>query len=314
MLFYFYLTYNDLVLLTTILEKSYTKLGVIDLLFDFALIGGDERLTYMAENLSDMKYNVTTYCLDVKEQKTNVFAAKSLKDAIESAKVLICPTPFTFDNKTIVSKALNCVLSIEEFKNNITKNNILFAGCIPKEILDICKQKNITVYDYMENNHLAIYNSIATAEGAIAEAIINQPTNLHLSNCLVLGFGRCAKTLANKLKGLLAKVSICAIDEDSRSEANAYGYNSFDFSQLKNKIKDFKYIFNTIPSIILDENILPFVDSDVFILDIARGVDMDFCKDKHINAKLSLGIPGRFSPKSSADALTNLTLKIINET
>ena len=84
---------------------------------------------------------------------------------------------------------------------------------------------------------------------------------------------------------------------------------------LQRNIKDFNYIFNTIPATILKKELIENISKDAFILDITQsGADLKECLKKSINAKNSLAIPGKFKPKSSADALTNLTLQIINET
>ncbi|MBO1684431.1 dipicolinate synthase, partial [[Clostridium] scindens] len=69
------------------------------------------------------------------------------------------------------------------------KGQCLYAGCIPQRISDEVKQKGADVYDFMKDEALTLYNTIATAEGAIAEAISNSPENLGHSSCLVLGYG-----------------------------------------------------------------------------------------------------------------------------
>lgn len=47
-----------------------------------------------------------------------------------------------------------------------------------------------------------------TAEGAVAEAISLSPVNLYRSRCLVTGYGRCAAILADRLKGMGARVTV----------------------------------------------------------------------------------------------------------
>ena len=166
----------------------------------------------------------------------------------------------------------------------------------------------------MQNDSFSIYNSIATAEAAIAEAILNNPINMHSSKCLVLGFGKCGKLIAHKLKNLCIKVSICARNENDRAFANAYGYESFNLDKLKMKIKNFQYIFNTIPKKIIDKEIINNISKDSFVLDITPvGTNINACQEKSINAKISLAIPGKFKAKSSAETLTNITLKIISK-
>lgn len=289
-------------------------LEVVSLLFDFSIIGGDDRLSYMAKNLSDMNFSVNTYKTmpiinDKKIKQTN-----SIKDAVTSSKNIICPIPLTRNGKSIINKFENCKLSIKELQDNLNPNQRFFAGCIPKEVFKFANEKNIFIYDYIKDNNFAIYNSIATAEAAIAEAILNNPINMHSSNCLVLGFGKCGKLIANKLKNLCKNVAICARNKNDRALANAYGYESFNINQLKTHIKNFQYIFNTIPIMILNEEILSNISKDSFILDITSvGTDLNACKEKSINAKISLAIPGKFKAKSSAEILTNITLNTINE-
>ena len=51
----------------------------------------------------------------------------------------------------------------------------------------------------------------------------NHPAALHGSGCLILGYGRCAKVLAEKLKGLSAEVTVCCRSEQQRAAAQASG-------------------------------------------------------------------------------------------
>lgn len=289
-------------------------LEVVNLLFDFSIIGGDNRLSYMAENLSDMNFSVTTYKTVPNINDKKIKQANSIKEAVTSSKNVICPIPLTRNDKSIISKFENCELSIKELQDNLNSNQHFFAGCIPKEFLNFANKKNIFVYDYIKDNNFSIYNSIATAEAAIAEAILSNPINMHSSNCLVLGFGKCGKLIAHKLKNLCKNVTVCARNKNDRSFANAYGYEACDIHQLNTNIKNFQYIFNTIPKIILDKEIISNVSKDSFILDITSiGTDINACREKSINAKISLAIPGKFKPKSSAEILTNITLKTIKK-
>lgn len=297
---------------------SYIKsdfLEVVSLLFDFSIIGGDDRLSYMANNLSDMNFSVVTYKTTSKINDQKIKQATSIKDAVITSKNIICPIPLTRDGISITNKLKICNLSILELQNNLNSSQNFFAGCIPKEFVKFTNEKNIFIYDYMQNNSFSIYNSIATAEAAIAEAILNNSINMHSSNCLVLGFGKCGKLIAHKLKNLCKTVTICARNENDRAFANAYGYESFNLNKLKTNINNFQYIFNTIPAMILNKEIIGNISKNSFILDITPiGTDINACKEKSINAKISLAIPGKFKAKSSAEALINITLKILKKT
>ncbi len=134
----------------------------------------------------------------------------------------------------------------------MTKEQILFGGCINEEIRHECEQKEIKAFDFMKMDDVAIYNAIATAsKGAIMEAIKMQPINLHKSRCLVLGYGRCAKVLAAKLKGMDAQVTVCARNKTAKSLAKSFGLEVMDFTELKRRICQYDHIFNTVPKQIL---------------------------------------------------------------
>ena len=62
--------------------------------------------------------------------------------------------------------------------------------------------------DYLEDERVAMKNTLAAAEGILAEAIIRSPRNLFGSTCLVLGYGRCGRTLVSYLKGISCHVLV----------------------------------------------------------------------------------------------------------
>ena len=58
-----------------------------------------------------------------------------------------------------------------------------------------------------------------------------------------------------------------------------------------------------IPAKILTRDYISLLHQDCTIIDIASapgGTDFEVCKEFHIHALLCLGLPGRYSPKSSA--------------
>lgn len=58
------------------------------------------------------------------------------------------------------------------------------------------------------------------------------------------------------------------------------------------------------------------VSQEVTIIDIASspgGVDYSVVKEVGINATLCLGLPGKYSPKTSGEILVNAIENIINE-
>ena len=283
------------------------------MIYDFAVIGGDMRQVYLANYLKNQRYQVITYA--TKKEGSECKEGKSFENVIREAKCIIGPVVFS-KNGEITGSSSNKKMSVETLFQEMTKEQILFGGCINEEIRHECEQKEIKAFDFMKMDDVAIYNAIATAEGAIMEAIKMQPINLHKSRCLVLGYGRCAKVLAAKLKGMDAQVTVCARNKTARSLAKSFGLEVMDFTELKRRICQYDHIFNTVPKQILKEDILRKISKESCIIDIASypgGTNHQMAEKLGICAKLCPSLPGIYSPKSSGIMLAKKVLEISGE-
>ena len=73
-------------------------------------------------------------------------------------------------------------------------------------------------------------------------------------------------------------------------------------------------IFNTVPALVLTEELLRNVRPETVIIDIASrpgGVDFNYCQKKGLHARLCLGLPGKYAPKSAAGILMEVIRKTI---
>ena len=278
------------------------------------IFGGDKRQVYMGLSLLNLGYSVYTFRLYDQIVHKNHIELYSLDELMKTCQVLIGPIPLTKDLVTISDDSV--CNSEKTIINYLSKNHLLIGGMIPSGIVNICKEKGAFCYDLMKSDKIAIMNAIATAEGTIMEAIKSSDRNLHHSSCLVLGYGRCGKVLTDKLKGLGAYPTVAARSEDALAYAHAAGASIVKLSDIKNVLATYQYIFNTIPSLVLDQECLKLVDRDVVIIDIASapgGVDYEYALNHGINAKLCLGIPGKVAPRASADILVTEIEALIKE-
>lgn len=285
-------------------------------LYDFGIFGGDLRQVYLAETLLQKGYKVAVYGLAKTVAHDNCSPVLTLHDLFENSTTLIGPIPMTRDQITITAKNAASDLTVAHVAYLLKNHHILIGGNLPTPLLELCNAKNIRYYDLMKDEKIAIKNAIATAEGTIMEAIASSDCNLHDSNCLVLGYGRCGKVLAQKLKGLDARVTVAARNPQALAYAEAAGHGAVLLQNIKCILPSFSYIFNTIPALILDRDSLELVDPQVTIIDIASapgGVDFDYAKNNGINAKLCLGLPGKIAAKTSAHILATEILIYLKE-
>lgn len=277
-----------------------------------AVIGGDKRLAYIVPQLARRGFEVSCYATEPIPEKSGISYcfAGSFAEAAEGAEAIVCGIPFEKNNHVYADMAMPD-LEIEAFFESLHQGKKLFGGVLPKKVKDFCKEKEIFYYDFMEDESLAIFNAVATAEGSILTALREHPTNLHGSRCLVLGYGKCGRVLADKLQGLAAKVTVCARKQGVLACVKAAGLEALDFESLARKIGDFEYIFNTIPSKVLTEEILKRTQKTGLIVDIATGggVDFEAAGKWGVRALLCPGLPGKYAPKSSAIGMAEFVMK-----
>lgn len=289
-------------------------------LYDYAIIGGDNRQLFLADLLTQTGGSVCYYGLSPCAlpckyipcfMNKTIVASQSLQDAVEHSRIIIGPVPFTKD-KTYLTSDSSLGILVEDVLNLLRPDQILYAGAISKQLMDKSKELGLKFIDIMKFEPVSLLNAIATAEGAICEAIRHSIINIQGSNILVLGFGRCGQILAKKLAALDGNVTVSIRKEESMSLALAYGYESFLLKDLKDQISNYHFIFNTIPAMVLTQDILKQVPEETAIIDIASapgGVDFNYTNDHCYNAGLYLGLPGKMSPKSSAKILLDAILQ-----
>lgn len=124
------------------------------------------------------------------------------------------------------------------------------------------------IFDYGARDDFAILNALPTAEGAIECAMREYEGTILGSKCLVTGFGRIGKILAHKLVLLGANVTVSARKPSDLAYVKALGYNALNTENLRT-VKRFDIVFNTIPRLIFDRELLMNTDTNTLIIDLA---------------------------------------------
>ncbi|WP_170311570.1 dipicolinate synthase subunit DpsA [Vallitalea okinawensis] len=274
------------------------------------VLGGDLRVVYLANHLS-LNNQVFTYGLEHDELTDAVAKVSDLSGAFD---MVIGPIPLSRDNIYLNCPTIKEKIKLEEIKKLC---DTLLIGCkIPENLRNHLVSENVSVIDILDRDDFAIANALPTAEGAIQIAMENTPFILTGTPCLVLGFGRCGKILAEKLKGLGAKVTVEARKVKDIEFILAYGYNALPLHELTENISKYAIIFNTIPHAILNEERLAYVKKDCLIIDLASkpgGTDFDAATQRGIKAILALGLPGKCAPKTASEIIYRCILNILDD-
>lgn len=191
----------------------------------------------------------------------------------------------------------------QQVLETVQRGTIVLGGNVSEEFIHQCSIQGAKVYDYLKSPSVVIHNTIATAEGAICEAIKHSPWNLHGSACLVMGYGRCGSVLADRLKGLGCRITVSARNLIKIAQAETCGYAIL---KPETELGQFRFLFNTIPAPIVDANMLSALSREITIIDIASspgGCDFKYCEEHDIPAYLCPGLPAKYAPDSSAEII-----------
>jgi len=282
--------------------------------FKYTILGGDKRSLELGNLLVKDGNGVCIYGFDKLEQYKN--ESVNLNEAIEYADVIVGPLPFSTDNINVNAPFSNEVIQIDKVFNLMSEKQMIIGGKFSKENEENLKNKNLKSADYFKREEMQVLNAIPTAEGAIQIAMEEIPITIHNSNVIVLGYGRIGKILAKMLYGIGANVYVEARNYSDLAWIKNYGYIPIHQRELKTYLPRMNVVFNTIPQMILNKELLKSINSNCIIIDLASkpgGVDLEAAKELEIKAITALGLPGKVAPVTAAMVIKNTIYNIIEE-
>lgn len=280
-----------------------------------SILGGDERSIRLAYLLEEDGHKVKAFGFKEDKIKKSILS-NTLEKALEEASIIIGPIPLTHDGIHLNTPLDSDKIPLEKIFKKMEPKQVFMAGKIPDVIYNMAKSYDMKVVDLMDREEMSVLNGIPTAEGAIQVTMEEMDIVLHGANALVLGFGRMGKILSKKLQGLDVNVYVAARKTEDLAWIESCGYIPVNIRDLKDYIRNMDVIFNTIPSLILDEEMLLMVGKNTLIIDIASapgGVDFQKAEEFNIKAIWALGLPGKVAPKTAAIVLKNTITNIIEE-
>ena len=130
----------------------------------------------------------------------------------------------------------------------------------------------------------------------------------------IIGFGRIGKLLAHRLRGLGAEVTVSARRLDDLAWIDAFGYRGLRTNRLAGRLGSFRIVFNTVPNMVLTEELLRDLPRECVLLELASqpGFDRAAAEARGLKCIAAPGLPGRAAPETAARAI-KLTLEKIWE-
>lgn len=281
----------------------------------FYIAGGDMRSVYLANALAADEYNVKVYGLS-EGLMEGVSVSEDIGEAV-ACDTVILPLPCSDNYGRIRAIKEEEKLPLLRLVERLRGGTAIIGGIVPEEVKEIAKKRNIAVFDYYEREEFTVRNASLTAEAAVALALDMLKESINDMPVLILGHGRIGRLLTAMLKALDAEVTVAARRFSDLAWIRSEGAKPLEFSRLGGEIEKFGLIFNTVPALVLNEEMLQKADKNVLIIDLASepgGTDFAAAEKLGITAKKALGLPGKFAPKTAGEILHDTVLNILSET
>ena len=270
----------------------------------------------MADLIKKDGKKVNIFGFNNTKEELTVETAENLHKAIDENDVVIAPLPCSNDDETINAPFNAEKIYINDVFKIMNKNQFFIAGRISSKIAHLAQVYNVYSIDILDREEMAVLNAIPTAEGAIQIAMEELPITLHDSNVLILGFGRVGKVLAKILQGIGSNVYVEARRYSDIAWIKSYSYKPVIIGELANYLPQMDIIFNTVPALILNEDLLKKVNKDTLIIDLASkpgGVDFEKANLMNLKVKWALSLPGKVAPVTAAKFIKDTIYNILDE-
>lgn len=280
----------------------------------FGILGGDKRQLFLADSLVKDGCSVILGGFDNLRSVGSISIA-DIRTALNYSDAIIFPLPSVRSDGSLNTAFANTNIFFDEEELEILKSKPVFASMRDRLIRAYPELKSAKIYDYAARDDFAILNAVPTAEGAIECAMSAYEGTIAGSRSLVVGFGRIGKVLAKLLNALGSKVTVSARKTSDIAFIDALGYKAVNTEVLK-EIKDIDLVFNTVPSMIFNEELLKNTDRNTLVIDLASlpgGVDFEAARALRIDAQRALSLPGKCAPKAAGEIIKTTVFRIIEE-
>lgn len=282
---------------------------------EVTVLGGDARQNEVVVQFLRLGAKVRIYGLPWKAQVQGATVPANLEDALSGARVIIGPVQAVDEEGNVYTQpGVDRIKLTEGALRKIDPAAVFFVGLGSGYLREACQRCGVNLVEFREWDEFATYNSVPSAEGLIQMAMEASPLTIFGSQCLILGYGRTARTLAWMLRGLGANVTVAARKEKDLASIYAAGFRPLPFDQLSLRIGEADLIFNTVPALVLTRPVIERANPESVILDVASapgGTDFQAAAERGIRALLAPSLPGKVAPKSAGRIVARVIVRYL---
>ena len=278
----------------------------------FGVIGGDERMRYLAASIAADGYPVCVHGFENLGPSRGA-AETTLSELAQKSSVILLPLPATRDGLTLNAPFAAEEIRLDDAFASLFHNRTVYGGMIQRLVASSVLWREIEPEDYYRREELAVGNAIPTAEGAVSIAIQEYPGTLNGAKCLITGFGRIGKNLALILRGMGARVYGAARRKEDLMRMRAFGVEPLTYREITRR---FDVIFNTVPARVIGAPVLTQQDADTLLVELASapgGIDLESAARLGLHVVQAQSLPGRVAPKTAAEYIKEAVYNMLEE-
>ena len=286
-----------------------------------AILGGDERQIYMARILARRGWQVSVWGLGNADARVCPAQTVSTpEEALKDARVVLLPMPASVDGVRV-----NCPLDRDSSLRlsallEMWRGDLLLGGKLPPLLQTCVGDREILLVDYYDDEILQLKNAVPTAEGALAIAMRELPVMLDGIHAAVIGYGRIAKVLSDKLTALGAHVYLYARKPQDLARASISHLipmrlcTEDGHSTLEHLPRDCRVIFNTVPYPLFTKEVIETMPLGCLYIDLASapgGIDWAAAGELGLKTVWGAALPGKCVPESAGQILAETIESIL---
>lgn len=281
-----------------------------------AVIGGDRRMAHAARALADRGLWVRTAHLP-RTGDGPATDCGGVREALAGAQAVLLPVQAVGEDGRIHTGETGTPVCLRETDwDLVMPGAVVFAGKVSPAVAATVRSRGLELVEYRDRDDFALYNSVPSAEGALAMAMAASPLCLFDSASLVIGYGRCGTTLAGMLRGIGARTTVAAGPETERARAWAAGHGTLPLTRLAEAVAASDFIFNTVPALVLPRPLLMLIPRHTAIIDLASapgGCDVTAAGQLGLTVHLAPGLPGKVAPVTAGRIVADLVIRHLTE-
>lgn len=278
----------------------------------FGVIGGDERMRFLASSIAADGYPVCVTGLE-KLEPCHGAAPVSLEEMMKRSTVILLPLPASRDGKQLNAPYSTVPIATDDNFVKLLFGKTVYGGMLQKLVSSSSAWREVGPEDYYRREELQVGNAIPTAEGAVGIAIREYPGTVNGAKCLVTGFGRIGKNLCMLLRGMGAEVYAAARKKEDLMLMRAMGIKPLAFREITGR---YDLIFNTVPTQVIGPPVLNRQDRETLIIELASapgGVDREYAEKCGIHVLDAPSLPGLTAPKTAAEYIKEAIYNMLEE-